>query len=161
MTDPSEPSRDEAHGFVGGAGHRHLDAVVLPDETMVWAASFPRDGYEREQPPDWGLYLDARWRPPWPHRHVDWPDFGLPADPQALVDDLHDLLRRARGGERVEVGCLGGHGRTGTTLACLAVIAGLTDDPIHWVRSNYCEHAVETEDQIELVRRLHRYSNER
>ncbi len=62
----------------------------------------------------------------------------------------------ARTGERVEVGCLGGHGRTGTALACLAVLTGtLADDAVAWVRGNYCYKAVETDVQEQLVAALH------
>src|SRR5918995_563824 len=82
------------------------------------AVSFaPTDPYRRDRPPDHGLYLDPRWRPPWDHDHLDWPDFGVPDDPVPVVAALRSLLDRARAGERVEVGCLGGHGRTGTALA--------------------------------------------
>jgi protein-tyrosine phosphatase len=34
------------------------------------------------------------------------------------------VLERARAGERVDVGCFEGHGRTGTALACLAILTG-------------------------------------
>ncbi len=52
----------------------------------------------------------------------------------------------------VEVGCLGGHGRTGTALACLAVLTGTpANEAVAWVRANYCAHAVETEAQEALV----------
>ncbi len=68
---------------------------------------------------------------------------------QQVLTDLHD---RARRGERVEVGCLGGHGRTGTALACLAVLTGTpAADALAWVRTNYCYKAVETEVQEALV----------
>ena len=51
---------------------------------------------------------------------------------------LADLLDRARHGQRVELGCLGGHGRTGTALAWLAVLAGeLPDRAVSWVRKNF------------------------
>ena len=58
-----------------------------------------------------------RWNPPWPHESIVWPDFGVPAEPGPVVASLQDALDRARSGERVEIGCLGGHGRTGTALA--------------------------------------------
>lgn len=102
--------------------------------------------------PDFGLYLDHQWLPAWPHAHVDWPDFGLPVDEPAMIEALDDLLRRARSGAIVETGCLGGHGRTGTAVACLAVLAGLREDPVEWVRSTYCRLAVETDEQAEMVR---------
>jgi hypothetical protein len=58
------------------------------------------------------------------------------------------LLERARLGERVEVGCLGGHGRTGTALACLAILTGHPPgEAVAWVRANYCADAVETAEQ--------------
>ena len=106
----------------------------------------------RDRPPDHGLYLDPRWRPPWAHDHLEWPDFGVPADPVPVVAALRSLLDRARAGEQVEVGCLGGHGRTGTALACLAVLGGHpAGDAVAWVRANYCGKAVETAEQEAFV----------
>ena len=79
----------------------------------------------------------------------------MPADSAAFVASLRSLLARARQGEVVELGCLGGHGRTGTALACLAVLAG-TSPPaaVAWVRSAYCSQAVETPDQEAFVASL-------
>jgi hypothetical protein len=138
------------------ARHHHLDPVRLPDGSTVWAVSYRSDHDARERHPDFGLYLDERWQPPWPHAHVDWPDFGIPADRAAMLEALADVVTRAGAGEVVELGCLGGHGRTGTALACLAVLAGLADDqdPVEWVRSTYCERAVETDEQAAFVRAL-------
>lgn len=133
--------------------HRHLDVVVLPDGTEVMAASFdPDQPYARVRPPDLGLYLDDRWRPPWPHRRLDWPDFGVPDDPSAVANALGSLLASARAGQLVELGCLGGHGRTGTALAGLAILTGLpADQAVGWVRSAYCHQAVETPEQEAFV----------
>ena len=133
--------------------HRHRTAVVLPDGTAVMAVSFDAtDPYTRDQPPDYGLYLDRRWQPPWPHDHLDWPDFGVPDDAAQVVAVLGSLLDRAHAGERVEVGCVGGHGRTGTALACLAILSGQSpDQAVDWVRANYCPEAVETADQEAFI----------
>jgi protein-tyrosine phosphatase len=133
--------------------HRHLSPVVLPDGTRLTAASFDRAGpYTRARDPDYGLYFDARWQPPWDHGHVDWPDFGVPANSEAVVQALEAVLERARSGQDVEVGCIGGHGRTGTALACLAVLAGHPPvDAVAWVRTNYCAQAVETPEQEAFV----------
>ena len=138
------------------APHVHRSAVRLPDGTCVTAVSYDAsDPYRRDEPPDFGLYLDGRWAPPWPHAYLDWPDLGLPANPEPLVADLQDLLDRARHGQRVELGCLGGHGRTGTALAWLAVLAGEPPDrAVSWVRHNYCPNAVETQEQEVFVARL-------
>ena len=92
------------------------------------------DPYARGLPPDFGLYLDERWQPPWPHEHLDWPDFSVPGDPAPVVAALESLLHRARAGQHVEIGCYGGHGRTGTALACLAILCGQApDEAVGWV----------------------------
>lgn len=97
--------------------HVHRDVVGLADGTPVTAVSFTGDPYDRKAAPTYGVYLDPRWKPPWPHEHVDWPDFGVPADREELLEALHRLLARARSGDVVEVGCAGGHGRTGGSEA--------------------------------------------
>ena len=144
---------DTAHAHFEYEAHRHRTPVVLPDGSTVIAVSFDTtDPYTRDAPPDFGLYLDHRWSPPWGHDHVDWPDFGIPADAIDLRTKLQDLLERARRGERVEMGCLGAHGRTGTALACLVTLAGVpAADAVAWVRSNHCERAVETDAQAAFV----------
>ena len=97
---------------------------------------------------DFGLYLDARWEPSWPADLIEWQDFGLPRDPEAAARQVKSAFARAQFGERVEVGCVGGLGRTGTVLACMAVLAGTpAADAVPWVRSNYDVRAVETEEQ--------------
>jgi hypothetical protein len=135
--------------------HLHRSVVVLPDGTQVTAVSFDaRDPYARDQTPDFGLYLDPQWEPPWPHDHLYWPDFGVPSDSPPVVTALRSLLERARGGEQVEVGCLGlrGHGRTGTALACMAILCGSPrGDAVAWVRENYCPNAVESAQQVAFV----------
>jgi protein-tyrosine phosphatase len=136
--------------------HHHRTPVQLPDGSTVTAVSFTdADPYHRDPPPDFGLYLDHRWTPPWPHAHVEWPDFGLPSDTDAFVAALRAAHDRAQRGERVELGCLGGHGRTGTALSSLAVLAGVAPgDAVAWVRSSYCDRAVETPEQAAFVAAL-------
>jgi protein-tyrosine phosphatase len=120
----------------------------------VWASSFRPEPVVEGHEPAFGIYLDERWSPPWPHVHVAWPDFGLPTDVDDLRLQLGEGLRRARAGEVVELACLGGHGRTGTALGALAVLAGLPEgsDPVAWVRTAYCERAIETDGQLAFVR---------
>jgi hypothetical protein len=146
--DPAHGGRHRRHEL-----HRHRTPVRLPDGTPVTAVSYDEaDPYGRDDPPDYGLYLDARWRPPWPHDHVAWPDFGVPDDPAGLAAGLGGALARARAGERVEIGCVGAHGRTGTALACLAVLCGHPPGTaVAWVREAYCPRAVETDDQAAFV----------
>lgn len=68
--------------------------------------------------PEFALYVVASepFGVPWEFRWAEWPDFSLPADPVALRGALVEVWERAER-ERVEVGCMGGRGRTGTALA--------------------------------------------
>lgn len=80
-----------------------------------------------------------------PHRRVSWPGFWVPRDQADTLDALGRLRRRARAGEDVTLGCRGGVGRTGTALAALAVLDGVTPrDAVVWVRATYHPRAVET-----------------
>jgi protein-tyrosine phosphatase len=103
--------------------------------------------------PDLGLYLLPRppAATPWESRWVRWPDFALPTDPARLREALVDLLARS-GDERTEVACLGGTGRTGTALACLAVLDGMPPaEAVDFVRRGYRPKAVETRAQARFV----------
>jgi protein-tyrosine phosphatase len=59
------------------------------------------------------------------------------------------------GGKVVEVGCFGGHGRTGTLLALIiGEVEGLNaPEAIKAIRTRYCDKAVETYDQVEGIAR--------
>jgi protein-tyrosine phosphatase len=82
---------------------------------------------------------------------VRWPDYGLPADRVLAWSVLVEAWRRSAE-ERVEIACLGGRGRTGTALACLAVLDGLPPvEAVAFVRVHYHRHAVETPWQRRYV----------
>ena len=67
----------EGEGRPAPERHVHRSAVAFDDGTAVTAVSFfADDPYSREVLPSFGLYLDERWAPSWPHSHLDWPDFG-------------------------------------------------------------------------------------
>ena len=94
---------------------------------------------------DFALLLGDAPAPEWPYIRVHWPDFRVPITRADALDALHEAHRRAHAGERVEITCRGGIGRTGTALAALAIFDGLsTKDAIAWVRANYHRRAVET-----------------
>jgi hypothetical protein len=107
-------------------------------------------------PPQLGIYLQGAAPPEfgWESRWVRWPDFWLPRDRAYTIEILKEALRRA-GGERVEIACTGGVGRTGTALACLAVLDGVPpDEAVAYVRRHYHRHAVETPWQKRFVGRF-------
>ena len=125
--------------------------VALPSGRLVrgraWADVIPGPR------PDLGIYLLPRppSATPWESRWVRWRDFSLPADPAVLRESLVEALARAAD-ERVEVACRGGTGRTGTALACLAVLDGVPpDEAIDYVRDRYRPRAVETKAQAAFV----------
>ena len=104
--------------------------------------------------PDLGLYLLGREPPEyaWESRWLRWPDFRLPADRDEARRLLHEAWRRAEA-ERVELACGGGRGRTGTALACLAVLDGVDpEEAVAYVRRHYHRRAVETPWQERYVR---------
>ncbi len=140
-----------------------IGAIVLPDGT-------PIRGRGRRQPlpagpqPQFGLYLgrspDRRrrarrrpsWRPDWPAEWIDWPDFRTPRDGQSAAAAIERAYDMARAGIRVEVACRGGTGRTGTVIACMAILAGHPPgDAVSWTRRHYRPRAVETRGQRRWV----------
>jgi len=96
--------------------------------------------------PELGVYLLGSQPPEvsWESRWLRWPDFGLPADRVQAASTLAEAWRRSAV-ERVEFACAGGRGRTGTALACLAVLDGVPGpDAVSYVRAHYDHRAVET-----------------
>lgn len=134
--------------------------LTLPDGT-VWLAQGRLDlvPTDRSRKPDFALYLDGRWGDDplvtWPFRLIDWEDFGLPIDEAELIEAIDDVYQRTRTGKLVEIACYGGIGRTGTVLACLCVLAGLSSfEALSWVRSHYHNSAIETEAQEQFINRF-------
>jgi hypothetical protein len=141
----SEPWNDE------------VGVVALADGRRVRGRGL-RDGVPPGRPPEFGLYLLGKPPPSmvWEARWLRWPDFRLPRDRAEAADALREAFARAAG-ERVEIACGGGTGRTGTALACLAILAGTSpDDAVAYVRERYRPHAVETPWQRRYVRRFGR-----
>jgi hypothetical protein len=127
----------------------------LPSGRLVRGRGL-RDPLPDGPEPAFGLYLLGRRPPamPWESRWLRWPDFRLPADRAGAAEAFRDAWRRA-GTERVELACGGGRGRTGTALACLAVLDGVPRaEAVSYVRANYSRHAVETPWQRRYVARF-------
>jgi protein-tyrosine phosphatase len=108
------------------------------------------------QTPDFAVHLLGKHPPEvsWESRWLRWPDFRLPADHAQARDVLAEAWARAAT-ERVEIACGGGIGRTGTALACLAVLDGVpAGRAVDFVRRAYHPRAVETPWQKRYVRRF-------
>ena len=106
--------------------------------------------------PTFAVYLLGAEPPPvpWRSRWVRWPDFRLPADRTDAAAALREAWDRAPS-ERVEMACGAGRGRTGTALACLAVLDGVpAAEAVAYVRDRYDPRAVETPWQRRFVSRF-------
>ncbi|WP_260478012.1 protein-tyrosine phosphatase family protein [Nonomuraea sp. WAC 01424] len=145
-----------------------LGAFRLPDGSWIRGRGL-RNPLPAGPLPDFGLYLGsarlARRHEDglrWPHAWIDWPDFLLPRYRDAAVRQVRELHRKAREGAAVEVACGGGVGRTGTVVACLAVLAGVVaGDAVAWTREHHHHRAVETPWQRRWVLRFPPQPNDR
>lgn len=100
--------------------------------------------------------------PQWPwqegYKAVELIDFPI-TDMQAPKSDkdfrglIEYLCNQLQSGKKVHVGCIGGHGRTGTVLAALVAHMMGEKDAITYVRKNYCTKAVESSSQIKFLAR--------
>ncbi|MFJ4471002.1 protein phosphatase [Streptomyces sp. NPDC089424] len=138
----------------GGWDERMPGVLRLPSGRLVRGRGLRRPLDPAAPAPSFGLYLLGEPPPafPWESRWISWPDFRLPRDRADARAALAGAWRRA-GGERVEIACGGGRGRTGTALACLAVLDGVPpEEAVAYVRAGYDRRAVETPWQRRYVR---------
>ncbi|MFD5782425.1 protein-tyrosine phosphatase family protein [Streptomyces sp. NPDC126933] len=106
--------------------------------------------------PTYAVHLLGKQPPevPWDAQWLRWPDFRLPSSRTDAQRILREAWARADE-ERVEFACGGGRGRTGTALACLAVLDGVpAGEAVEFVRQHYDRHAVETPWQRRYVLRF-------
>lgn len=142
-----------------------IGAITLPDGTVVRGRG-RREVLPAGPLPDFGLYLGrppsqtpgrvlrrrVGGQPDWPAVWIDWPDFRTPRDGHAAAAAICRGYEWARSGQRVEIACHGGVGRTGTVIACMAVLAGYpAADAVHWTRRHYRPRAAETPGQRRWV----------
>jgi len=145
---------DWTYGYGGGgAGYiakdRHYyDSLIFPNGVKVYASS-QHTRKTGEEVPSFALYLDDIWRPQCLAFMLPWQDMGLPKiGYKQAAEAITNTYNLAVKGSTIEVGCIGGHGRTGTVLACMAVLAGVPGkDAVKFVRDHYCKHAVESARQ--------------
>lgn len=129
--------------------------LTLPSGRVVRSRGLHRPFLD-DTLPEFGVYLlDKRPEPvSWEGRWVRWPDFRLPTDRCDAQNALREAWRRAAD-ERVEIACAGSRGRTGTALACLAVLDGVPPrKAVAYVREHYDLRAVETPWQRRYVTRF-------
>lgn len=119
-----------------------------PNGVEIYASALLSKSPRRK--PSFALYLDDAWPSPGFAYYIDWPDRSIPLETE--LDDaclvIADVYKKARNGLFVEVGCLGGHGRTGTVLSCMLVLEGLKPkEAIDYTKKHYCDRSIESLDQ--------------
>lgn len=128
--------------------------------------------------PDIGFYLDDYWAddrlvtspgfaPPFLSPQPQggtiiypWMDLTAPNDMGEIERACLWLLAELEAGKFVDIGCIGGHGRTGTLISCLLVMQGM--DPnmaISKIRQEYCSQAVESIAQTRFIQELAKATN--
>ena len=127
-------------------------------EIVGGSCGSPREGYD--------IYIGFCYTMKFQHQPYPWEtkndpiiefqftitDMCAPKSPKQFRKMVEWVSEQLHDGKRIHVGCIGGHGRTGTFLAALVSLhEDLTDDPIKWVRENHCKKAVESESQIKFL----------
>jgi len=78
-------------------------------------------------------------------------DMQAPDDPYQFRCLIDWLIMQLTSQKKVHVGCIGGHGRTGTVFSALVAVMLGKEDAIDYVRKNYCAKAVESTSQISFL----------
>lgn len=146
----------------------HEQTKVKVGDYIVWCSG---TNAKTRKKPDLAVFLDIGWihrvtqvmstgtssglslgTANHPMVYVDWPDMNvINLDLYSKLVDY--IVSEMQHGKQVEIGCVGGHGRTGTLLAGLLVkVEHLTgDEAIKKVKVNYCGKAIETGSQKKLI----------
>lgn len=149
--------------------------VQLLEDKVIYASAWadrPKFGGSWDDAPaddlDYGFYLDDLWtsnritaspgielpvaaRNP---RIIHYPcvDQHAPGDIKSFKAMMEWILEQIDEGKKVDVGCIGGHGRTGLVLSCLLVTQGMGPwDAMEKIRSEYCTEAVESYTQEDFI----------
>lgn len=140
-----------------------FDLFVLPTGESMRASAYSDTPYDRDLP-DVGVYLDSCWYPADVFGYaLGWRDFGEPTMyAEDVIRTARHVYAHIQAGETVEVGCMGGHGRTGSFLAILCLVS--TDTPlqrrmsgkaaVRYVRDNHCKLAIENRTQERYISRI-------
>lgn len=88
--------------------------------------------------------------------YVPWPDMGVIPYRTLSAAVVWSLTHIGPTESKLEIGCVGGHGRTGTMLGAILIYHGRNGtEAIDEVRKRYCDKAIETKGQEELLHSLY------
>lgn len=134
---------------------RHYQAPIEFPSGVILYGSSQHSNRQDDPIPDLGIYLSGSWTPDTIAYHVGCPDWGIPKPSMEQVMWMgREGLKDARSGRRVEIGCVGGHGRTGLMMALMLLLDEYDNDrtmtgkdAVQYVREKYCKEAIESRDQ--------------
>lgn len=78
-------------------------------------------------------------------------DMSVPKDLGSFNSLIDWLAVQLAAKKKVHLGCIGGHGRTGTVMAALVKVMTGEKAAIEYVRANYCTRAVESLVQVDFL----------
>src|SRR6266702_3144575 len=150
-----EQGTGSSHGHTSAFSpcyHDHPELKLGSGVLVGGSCISPRAGFDVYVGLDSGMHTEARSYP-WSEKRVESvyfyvPDQGVPSAVREYKKMVGWLAEQLEAGKRVHVGCIGGHGRTGTLVAAVVQKMGITKDAIGWVREHHCKKAVESQRQI-------------
>lgn len=132
------PLKIAGHNVYGGS----CSSPVIDDADIYIGLDYSMKDHEQRLPWTDGYAI-----------HYRITDMKAPDNPAEFKELITWLATRIESGDTAHIGCIGGHGRTGTVLAALvAHMQPETEDAIKYVRDNYCKKAVEAKCQIDFLR---------
>jgi len=135
------------------SGCNHLMEPTKIEQSNIFCSAWKSAiRYESKLRPDFGLYADYHWKTNSRNEFIDWPDFGIPTYPNLAFKQIVGAFELGKQ-MNVEIGCIGGHGRTGTILSCMFIMdrSCSASEAIYLARTTYCPVAVETSRQEQFV----------
>ena len=148
----------------------HNQDIIQMGKYKVWLSEFPSKDWIRKKPA-LGVYLAEPWlsvmgnvltngvclftKVLYDAIYIDWPDRGVVSN-ECLIPVVNMVVAYLEEGLSVEIGCWGGHGRTGTFSALLLGAIEKLDGAIAIVelRKRYCRHAIEGTEQEQMVKQF-------
>lgn len=177
LTAPAKQT-SSTQSFVSTMGftthHKHEPMELLGDKTGKWSVSAcSRDGliahankfdivmnlsgrsiHERHIIPIPELDKWKHGSDTFQEMLLDWPDNGVAYFPLQFWLDVHGHITSKN--LKMSINCVGGHGRTGTALACMLIVAlgWGGEESIKWIRANYCDRAIESKEQERYIEKI-------
>lgn len=160
--------------FTGPKCNHWMDPFKLNEDMTIYLSGRGTTAKKDSITPTVGCYMDSGWMtgtfwmtpnqtgeyinelfptPAIDTLYLNWRDMGVISVYDFSVSIVWCITRMMEG-EKLEIGCYGSHGRTGTLLAGILVYLGATaKDAIKEVRTRHCNRAIETKGQEDLIAR--------